>query len=79
MKQIRENVYQVTHSELGRPSHRGWIDLKDDAGRLLLDAADVHFIQEMTGQGYDPTFFVSRSPAMGGHFVVVSRQWNNRV
>jgi len=78
MKQIRDNVYQVTYSELGRPEDKGWVKLPDD-GRLLLDAADMHFIEEMTEQGYEPTFFVSRSPVMGGQFVVVSRQWNDRI
>ncbi|MGV3616943.1 MAG: hypothetical protein ACO1SV_16575 [Fimbriimonas sp.] len=78
MKQIRENVFQVTHSELGKPSDKGWLDLPE-SGKLLLDAADMHFIREMTLQGYEPTFFISRSPVMGGEFVVVSRQWNDRI
>lgn len=78
MKQIRENVFQVSYEELGRPPEKGWIKLKE-GGKLLLDAADMHFIGEMSGQGYQPTFFISRSPVMGNEFVVVARQWNNRI
>lgn len=78
MKSIRENVFQVTYTELGNPFERGWVDLKGE-GRLLLDEADIRFIREMKEQGYEPNFFISRSDIMGGDFIVVARQWNNRV
>lgn len=83
MKQIRENVYEITHADLGRPSERGWMTIPAStdglSGKLLLDDADIRFVKEMSAQGYEPTFFVSRSPVMGGEFVVVARQWNNRI
>jgi hypothetical protein len=78
MKQIRDNVFQVSHGELGRPMDKGWLKLPE-SGKLLLDAADIHFINEMVAQGYEPTFFISRSPVMGNEFVVISRQWNDRI
>lgn len=83
MKQIRENVYMVTHADLGRPSEKGWMSIPASnpgmTGKLLLDEADMRFVKEMSAQGYEPTFFVSRSPVMGGEYVVVARQWNNRI
>ena len=36
MKQIRDNVFQVTHSELGRPMDKGWLKLPE-SGKLLLE------------------------------------------
>lgn len=77
MKQIRDNVFQVTYSEIGRPPERGWVKIPE--GKLLLDAADMHFIQKMSAGGYEPTFFVSRASAMGNEFVVVSRQWADQI
>jgi len=78
MTQIRDNVFQVTHTELGKPFEKGWVNLPSE-GKLLIDDADVRFIQVMSASGYEPTFFVSRAPTMGGEYVVVSRQWSTRI
>jgi hypothetical protein len=72
MKQIRENVFYVTHSELGKPDEKGIVDVPD-FGSVQLDIADLRYIREYLEKGYEPAFFVARSPAMGGRFIVVSR------
>lgn len=74
MTAIRDNVYQVTHSELGRPSDHGFYDVQG-GGQLLIDAADVRYIRETTALGYEPVFFISRTTALGNDYVVVGRQW----
>lgn len=76
MTQIRENVYQLTHGELGRPTEKGWVEVPG-GGKLLVDDADVRFFTVMSGRGYEPTIFISRSPVMGGEYVVVARQWSD--
>jgi hypothetical protein len=73
MKQIRENIYQVTFTELGKPSARGPVKV-DGLGEIMLDFADLRYIKDMSGLGYEPTFFVSRSEPLKGRFVVVGRQ-----
>ena len=78
MVKIRDNVYQIKHSELGSPTDRGWCEIAGE-GKVLLDAADVNFINTMRDRGYEPVFTISRAPAMGGEFVVIARQWNNHV
>jgi|GEM_PF-1018815 len=79
MKQVRENVFQVTFEELGSPFEKGWASLPE-GGRLLLDEADMRFIAEMRDQGYEnPTFFIGRTAALANDYGVLSRQWNNRV
>jgi len=40
----------------------------------MLDFADLRYIKDMSGLGYEPTFFVSRSEPLKGRFVVVGRQ-----
>jgi len=72
MKQIRENVFQLTFEELGRPEEKGAYDV-ENLGTVYLDVADMRYITEHTALGHEPVFFVSRSPAMGNNFVVVSR------
>lgn len=78
MKQIRENVFQVTFTEIGKPPQRGWTKVPG-GGKLMLDAADMNFIEKMSAGGYEPTFFVSRAAAMGNEFVVVARQWADEI
>jgi len=73
MKQIRENIFQVTYSELGKPPVKGVV-AHSELGELMLDEADMRYIRESQGQGYEPTFFVSRSAPLGGRCVVVGRQ-----
>ncbi len=73
MKQIRENVYQITFSELGKPPVKGMAPVMD-LGQVHLDEADMRYIKEHQGLGFEPTFFISRSAPMGGQFVVIGRQ-----
>lgn len=73
MKQIRDNIYQVTFTELGKPKKKGDVKLAG-LGTVMFDVADLNYVEKMTGLGFEPTFFVSRSEAMGGRYVVVSRQ-----
>ncbi len=73
MNQIRPNVFFVTHTELGKPSVKGLYEVKD-LGVLSLDEADVRYIREYLEKGYEPAFFVSHAPTLGGRLIVVSRQ-----
>jgi hypothetical protein len=73
MKQIRENIFQVTFSELGKPTVKGPVTL-DGLGEIMLDFADLRYAKESQSLGYEPTFFVSRSAPLQGRFVVVGRQ-----
>lgn len=74
MKQIRENIFQVDHSELGRPDARGYYKLPDGKAEVLLDEADVRYIREYLDRGYEPSFFIKPSAALRGAYVVVGRQ-----
>ena len=74
MKQIRPNIYQVTHAELGAPTDKGTVALPDALGMLHLNDADTNYITRHSAAGYEPTFFVSKSEEMGGDYVVVGRQ-----
>jgi len=73
MKLIRENVYQVTFTEMGKPTVKGLTTIPD-LGEIQLDEADLRFIKEMQGLGYEPTFFVSKSIPLAGRYCVVGRQ-----
>ena len=73
MRQIRENIFEVTFSELGKPSKRGDVKL-EGMGTVMIDMADVDYAAKMNDLGYEPTFFLSKSAALGNRFVVVSRQ-----
>jgi hypothetical protein len=73
MKQIRENIFQVTFSELGKPPVKGPVVLAG-FGEIMLDDADMRYVKETSNLGYEPTFFVSRSAPLHGRFVVVGRQ-----
>lgn len=74
MTAIRDNVFQVTHSELGHPFEHGFYDVAG-GGQLLIDEADVRYIREAQRAGYEPVFFISRTTALGNDYVVVGRQW----
>jgi hypothetical protein len=73
MKQIRPNIWQVSYEEMGRPVEKGFV-MVAELGRVNLDAADARYIQDHLANGYEPVFFVSQSAALGGQYVVVSRQ-----
>lgn len=74
MKQIRENVYHVTFADLGKPFEKGYYAV-EGLGEVLLDEADVRYLKEVSGKGYDPAWFVAKSDAIRNAYVVVSRQW----
>ena len=73
MKQIRDNIIQITFTELGKPPVKGPV-IVEGFGEVMLDEADMRYIATSTNQGYEPTFFVSRSNPLQGRYVVVSRQ-----
>lgn len=74
MKQVRENMLQVSYTELGKPQGRGYCPLPDKAGELLLDEADVRYIVEYLDKGFEPSFFIKPSRALRNAYVVVARQ-----
>jgi hypothetical protein len=73
MRQIRDNIWLVTHGDLGKSMEKGPVDVPG-LGTVLLDMADENYIKEYLVKGYEPAFFVSKSPAMVDWFVVVARQ-----
>jgi hypothetical protein len=73
MKQIRDNIWQVSYDDLGQPRDRGYCAVSD-LGEVLMDQADLRYIQEMKDSGYEPIFHVSKSKALNGAYVVVGRQ-----
>ncbi len=72
VKRIRERIWEVGYAELGEPFERGYYPVAD-LGEVLIDQADVRYIELMKREGYEPRFFVSPSPALGDAYVVVSR------
>lgn len=77
MTQIRENIWEVGYAELGEPFEKGYYAVPD-LGEVMLDQADVRYIEGMKRAGHEPRFFVSPSPAIGA-YVVVSRQQRDAV
>jgi hypothetical protein len=73
MRRVRENIFEVTYHELGQPEEGGVYEVAG-LGEVFLDVADLRYIGEAKSGGYAPTFFVSRTPAMGSYFTVVARQ-----
>jgi hypothetical protein len=73
MQQIRDNIWQVPLSEIGDPQDRGYFKVKG-LGEVLIDQADLRYIDEMKALGFEPMFHVSRSEALNGAFVVIARQ-----
>jgi hypothetical protein len=72
MTQIRENIFQVTYTELGQPQGKGYYPVPS-GGELLLDEADFRYIREYLDRGFEPAFFIKRSAALRGAYVVVGR------
>ena len=78
MKQIRPNIFEITLTEIGNPIEHGPTRL--GSGDVLhFDMADMRYAKEHSEAGYEPTYFISRSPVMGGDFVVVARQRADRM
>jgi hypothetical protein len=73
VKQIRENIFQITYTELGKPQAKGPVILQS-LGEVMLDEADIRYAHTSETQGYEPVFFVSRSEPLFGRYVVVGRQ-----
>ena len=73
MRQIRDNIFEITFTELGKPTKRGDVKVTD-LGKVMVDVADLNYASDMLEKGYEPTFFISKSEPLGGRFVVVSRQ-----
>ena len=61
--------YYVTWEELGRPTVRGDYEVPG-LGILVFDDADAHYATSHKSTG----FFVRRSKALGGRYVVVARE-----
>ena len=74
MTTIRDNVFRVTLSEFDEPKEKGFYKLPD-GGLLMIDQADLRYIEMAKGDGYEPTFFVSRTKALANDYVVIGRQW----
>ena len=66
---VVEDKYFVTWQEIGSPITPGDYEIPG-LGKLVFDDTDVHYA--MTGRATG--FFVRRSRALHGRFVVVSRQ-----
>jgi hypothetical protein len=73
MKQIRDNIWQVTMEDIGETPDRGYYEISG-LGELLIDQADLRYIKQMQQDGFEPLFHISQSPALNNAFVVVSRQ-----
>ena len=73
VRQIRDNIFEVTFTELGKPGKRGDFKLAG-LGTVMIDIADIKYAEGMSEAGYEPTFFVSKSVPLGGRYVVVGRQ-----
>lgn len=72
VKRIRENIWEVGYAELGEPFEKGYYAVPD-LGEVMLDQADVRYIEGAKRAGYEPRFFVSKSDALAA-YIVVSRQ-----
>lgn len=72
MTRVRENVFLVEYAELGEPFERGYYPVAD-LGEVLIDQADVRYIEGMKALGHTPRFFVAKEPVLHG-YVVVARQ-----
>jgi len=70
--QVRDNIFLVEYSELGEPFEKGYYQVAD-LGEVLIDQADVRYIEGMKAKGLSPRFFVSKEPALHG-YVVIARQ-----
>ena len=73
MVTMRDGTIRLTWTDLGKPEGRGYVSLAS-GGRLLLDDADLNYATQYLAAGYEPEFFVRRSDALQGHYVVISRR-----
>ena len=73
MDTTREETIRVTWTDLGRPEGKGYVKLPA-GGQLMIDDADMDYALKYLAAGYEPEFFVRRSDALQGRYVVVSRR-----
>lgn len=73
MEQIRDNIFLVTYAELGEPRDTGYYRA-EGLGEVLIDAADKRYIEEHLKLGVEPAFFISKTDALQGGYVVVARR-----
>ena len=73
METLRDGTIRVTWTDLGRPEGKGYATLPN-GGSVLIDDADMDYATKYLAAGYEPEFFVRRSDALQGRFVVVSRR-----
>ena len=73
METTRDGTLRITWTDLGRPEGKGGVPLPG-GGTLVLDDADLHYATEYLAAGYEPEFFVRKSEALSGRYVVVSRR-----
>ena len=62
----------MTYTELGKPINKGDYPV-EGLGLVMMDSADLQYAQLYIEKGYEPSFFVSPSTAIG-RYVVVGRQ-----
>ena len=74
MVEIRTNMFQISYSELGKPKYKGYCTVPGESRELLLDEADMRYIEEYIGKGYEPSFFIKPSKSIRNAFIVVARQ-----
>lgn len=73
METTQDGTIRVTWTDLGRPEGKGYTALPS-GGQVMLDDADLHYAEQYLQAGYEPEFFVRRSDALQGRYVVVSRK-----
>jgi len=72
MQTLADGTIRVTWTDLGRPEGKGYAALSS-GGQLLLDDADINYATQYLAAGYEPAFFIRRSDALQGRYIVVSR------
>lgn len=73
METTRDGTIRVTWTDLGRPEGKGYAAISSGE-QVLLDDADLNYATQYLAAGYEPEFFVRRSDALQGRYVVVSRK-----
>ncbi len=72
MQTLKNGTIRLTWTDLGRPEGKGYAAVPS-GGQVLLDDADLLYARQYLDSGYEPEFFVRRSEALQGRFVVISR------
>lgn len=72
MQTLKDGTIRLTWTDLGRPEGKGYTAVPS-GGQVLLDDADLLYARQYLDSGYEPEFFVRRSEALQGRYVVISR------